>query len=177
VIRARSAWLVSLPLALVACLAAHSVAYRLAGGEAGGHGYLAYAPAVVAVAVAAVLAGAAARAFAAARSAAASGPPAWLFALVPPLAFVVQEHLERLGSTAAIEPAFAVGLALQLPFAALALLAARSLLRAADRLGAALRRRPRRLPRPSSARPPVVRHEPPRPSLATAHSQRGPPRR
>jgi hypothetical protein len=64
----------------------------------------------------------------------------WAFALLPPGAFVVQEHLERalhegqLPLTAALDPTFAVGLLLQLPFAAAALFVARALLALADAL-------------------------------------------
>jgi hypothetical protein len=62
-----------------------------------------------------------------------SRPPLPLFALLPPLGFAVQEHLERLTATGRVpddlmtEPTFLVGLALQLPFALAALLVAYAL--------------------------------------------------
>jgi hypothetical protein len=71
--------------------------------------------------------------------------PARLLFLVPPLAFALQEHLERLvhdGSfplAAAIEPTFLVGLALQLPFALAAYAVAAALLEVADRVSDLLR--------------------------------------
>jgi hypothetical protein len=97
---------------------------------------------------------------------------------VPPLAFTLQEHAERLAQPALVvaEPTFLVGLALQLPFAALAWLLARAILRAADVLGAFLAERP---PRPRPHAP--LRLTPPwvAPSLdpvpASSISQRGPP--
>jgi len=60
-------------------------------------------------------------------------PPLWLFALLPPAGFAVQEHLERLFHTGSIpyattlETVFLVGVLLQLPFALAAYLAARAL--------------------------------------------------
>jgi hypothetical protein len=72
--------------------------------------------------------------------------PPFAFALLPPLAFALQELLElslHTGSIAwqaCVEPTFLPGLALQLPFALLAYVAARLLLRAAVRLGRALAR-------------------------------------
>ena len=61
------------------------------------------------------------------------GPPAVVFAVLPPLGFLVQEHVEdlvRSGSlpgTLILEPTFLAGLALQLPFAVAALLLCRGL--------------------------------------------------
>lgn len=61
------------------------------------------------------------------------GPPVVLFALLPPLGFVVQEHVEELVRSGSItgdlvmEPTFLTGLALQLPFAVAALLLCRGL--------------------------------------------------
>jgi hypothetical protein len=59
--------------------------------------------------------------------------PIWLFALLPPAGFAIQEHLERLIHTgsvpygASFETVFLVGIVLQLPFALAAYLAARAL--------------------------------------------------
>jgi hypothetical protein len=84
----------------------------------------------------------------------------WLYALVPPLVFVVQEHVERLAYTghfpvtAALEPTFGVGLLLQLPLAVVALALVRALVAGAAAVGSALARQPRR---PSPVAPPLAR--------------------
>ena len=72
--------------------------------------------------------------------------PAYAFALLPPLAFALQELLELSLHTgtfawhAVLAPTFVPGLLLQLPVSILAYLAARLLLRAAERIGRALAR-------------------------------------
>ena len=112
--------------------------------------------------------------------------PAWGFALMPLLCFTLQEFLERWLAGApfpwwmVLQPTFRIGLALQLPFAVLAFLAARLLLRAADSAG-------RRVRRPLAPRPVffgfsigwvVVRLAPPRRlAPASTHAGRGPPAR
>ena len=71
-------------------------------------------------------------------------PTALRFALLPPLVFALQEHLERLLHTGrfpselVVEPVFLLGLGLQLPFAVAAWLLARELLAGADALAEAL---------------------------------------
>jgi hypothetical protein len=115
------------------------------------------------------------------------GPPALLFALLPPLGFIVQEHLEELvrsGSTSVdllAEPTFLTGLALQLPFAVVALLLCRGLYALGYGLGRFLARR---LAVPTRVRvlaPPVHHRRPARvtlipPSvLALGHGSRAPP--
>ena len=83
--------------------------------------------------------------------------PLWLFATLPLLGFAVQEHVERALSpagvpwTLALEPSFLAGLALQLPFALAAYVAARLLFRLADAI-VELRARRLVLPRAASAR-------------------------
>ena len=73
--------------------------------------------------------------------------PPWAFALLPVAGFAFQEYIERwlawgfMPWYAAAQPTFLVGIALQLPFGALAYLAARFLLRSAKRLGSRLARR------------------------------------
>jgi hypothetical protein len=150
--RLRIAWLVAISLMSIGSLAAHSLAYRLVEPDAGaraealagtGHGYLAYAPFLVASALAVVAAALAAAAVRGARGTPITAPSTWQLALLPPLGFALQEHLERIASGSGVghllaEPAFLVGLALQLPFALVALLAARELTRAAASLGRAL---------------------------------------
>ncbi len=110
------------------------------------------------------------------------GLSAWMFFWLPPLAFIGQEIAERLLHT---EPGFGlqaimrvgVGLALQLPFALIALLVACACLAAAKRIARALghslpslrdRSGPFTLPGGRSDRPL-------RTLLALGHPQRGPP--
>lgn len=106
------------------------------------------------------------------------------FAVLPPLVFVLQEHLERLFHdgqfpwAAALEPTFSMGLALQLPFALLAYIVARALLAAGARLGRTLRgQRPAAEVEESSHVVPEPRAAPrPRLSpLATSIASRAPP--
>jgi hypothetical protein len=155
-VRQRTLLAVSIPLAAAGCLAGHAAGYALVGmshEDALAHGYLAYAPhflaACVAVLVLALVLRLAGRLQ--------GRPAAWPFALLPPLAFAAQELLERIGAGlpahAALEPAVYAGLAAQLPIAALAYLAARALLRAAD---AAARALARRGPTPLRPSPPLV---------------------
>jgi hypothetical protein len=140
------AWVLALPLAVVGSQLAHGLAYRLVIGDqdlarelsASGHGYLAYAPVALAVCVALVV-------FALVRELqlAVLGrrprharPSALSFAVLAPTIFVAQEYLERVVHEGGfpldfvLEGTFAVGLALQLPFALAAYVVARLLLRA-----------------------------------------------
>lgn len=191
--RLRIAWLVAISLMSVGSLGAHSVAYRLAEPDAGaradalagtGHGYFAYAPFLVASALAVAVAALAAAAVRGARGTRITPPPTWQLALLPPLGFALQEHLERVASGSGAghllaEPAFLVGLALQVPFALLALLAARELTRAAASLGRALthaQHAPRRRAF-SSAIPTGQTLMPPRPAAVRGRAVRGPPPR
>jgi hypothetical protein len=158
---------IALPSTLVASLGAHSLAYRLVVADdahradslaRSGHGYLAFAPLLVAAALVVVLVGLALRAVGARRGDGRELRLPWLCALVPPLVFVVQEHVERLASTghfpvaAALEPTFVVGLLLQLPLAVAALALARALVAGAAAVGSALARQPRR----AGAAPPTL---------------------
>lgn len=125
----------TLPLAAAGCLAGHAAGYALVGlsrQDAHIHGYLGYAPQFLAVCATLV---------ALALSLRVTGrlhgrPAAWPFALLAPLAFCAQELIERLvaglPAHAVFEPAVAVGLGAQLPFAVAGYLAARALLRCAD---------------------------------------------
>lgn len=176
-----AAWLLTLPLALAGCAAAHALAYRLVepdGHErahllaASGHGYLGQLRLLAAAGVALVLAGFLRQAALAARGREPAGPPL-VVALVPPLAFVLQEHLERalhdgaFPAHALLEPSFLAGLALQLPFALLALAVALLLARTAAALGRLLSDPPPRPGRPARLRPRAVSLVPfARPSLA-----------
>jgi hypothetical protein len=155
--RRRLAWGVAIPLALAGSEAAHALAYALVYPEAHvrglvlgatGHGYLDWLPLALGLAAACAVLTLAAAAFDAARGRAARSAPAWVFALVAPAAFALQEVLElslhtgTFGWRAVLAPTFLPGLALQLPFAVFAYAAARLLLRAARALGATFARRP-----------------------------------
>jgi hypothetical protein len=139
--RHRAAWLMPLPLAVASWLGAHSLAYWLVspgGAEhmgrhaVSGH-HLGYAPALVLLGSALLVVGLLVCVGGGLLGRRPSLPPLGLFVLVPPVGFVVQEHLERLLGTGGVphhlvlEPAFLVGLALQLPFAIAALLLAHTL--------------------------------------------------
>ena len=162
--RRAAAWLLSLPLMIAGTQVAHVLAYRwvypnahirLIELLATGHGYMVgthgYLPLVLGI-VGAVDLVAAGWVFAGSLRRSMQRPvPAWAFALMPLLCFTLQEFLERWLAGApfpwwmVLQPTFRIGLALQIPFALLAFLAARLLVRAADTTGA--RARPR-APRP-----------------------------
>jgi hypothetical protein len=133
----------------------------------------------------AVAVGAAVLVVAACRFATTASPhrrhPGWVFALLPPLVFTLQEHVEYVAAhghmpwTLVANPVFLAGLLLQLPFAIVAYAAARLLLDAA--VAIVDRRRPQRA---SRRLPPVQR-----PGAAVSSSRllltarrrtRGPPR-
>jgi hypothetical protein len=177
----RLPWLLAIPVMAAGCLAAHSAAYRLVNPSTSeaDHGYLAVAPVLIAIGVASGL-------VAAVRSVLAGtswrGAPVYAFSLLPPLAFTLQEHLERAlhdGAATletALEPVFLVGLALQVPFAVGSLAIARTLFRAARAAGALLRRRQPLQRRPSLVDRPVRITCARRPSpLAWPHAGRAPP--
>ena len=123
------AWLAAAPLLAAGVVLAHLCAYRLTATPTGpAHDYLAHAPqvlvllAVIGLGLAAVTSGR-------------REPALWAFPLAGITAFAIQEHLEALAHGGAFpfllgSPAFLVGIALQLPFAAGAWLLARALLRA-----------------------------------------------
>jgi hypothetical protein len=150
--RRRLAWLVALPAMLMGSQLAHAVAYRWAYPQAHvrilhlvetGHDYLAWLPLALGVAGAIVLVGLVVAAADAARGRPVRDVPAATFAVLPLLTFALQEflelslHLGRPGWQFAAAPTFLPGLLLQLPFAALAYVAARLLLRAAEVIGSA----------------------------------------
>jgi hypothetical protein len=175
--------------------AAHVLAYRLVYPSASlrvqelvstGHGYMSRLPLALGIGVAIVFLSLLVGVADAARGRRARGLPAWAFALLPLLAFALQEVLEVSLHTGtfvwqAVErPTFVPGLALQLPFAGLVYLVARLLLRVAVGAGRALA--PTRPPRRRSVTPPPLLRLPPpgllpreRP-LALRLAKRGPPR-
>jgi hypothetical protein len=187
--RRGAAWLATVPLMLGGSQLAHAAAYRIAYPQAHvrllhmlatGHSYFTRLPLVLAAAGACLLVSLVVTACDAARGRPMRALPASAFALLPPLAFALQELLElslHTGTFAwhvVLAPTFAPGLLLQLPFALLMYLAARLLLRAAERIGQALRRpapRPRALPEFAAAPvAPIVR------LLAWRQLARAPPR-
>ena len=106
-------------MAAAGVLGAHALAYGLTGTTAGSvHAYLAHVPQVVAVLASIGLVGLAVQERSFGRL------PLWPFALVGPLGFTCQEHVERLAHTGELPfvlttPSFAVGLVLQVPVALL----------------------------------------------------------
>ena len=106
-------------------LIAHATAYALTGTDPGPiHGYLAHAPQVVAVLATIGLVGLALQ------ERGLGGRSFGLFALLAPLGFACQEHLERFAHTGELPlllttPSFLVGLALQVPVALLCVAVAR----------------------------------------------------
>ena len=150
--RRSAAWLAAAPLMLGGSQLAHAVAYRIAYPQAHvrvlhmlatGHSYFTRAPLVLAAAGACLLVSLAVAAVDAARGRPSRAVPAAAFAFLPPLAFALQEVLELSLHTgtfawhAVLAPTFVPGLLLQLPFALLAYVVARALLRAAARIGRA----------------------------------------
>lgn len=145
--------LVSAPLLAAGWLAAHELAYRVTLPSAGerrhalltsGHGYLDTAHVVTAGALAlALVALVICTVWPTAGYAGNRSVPV-AFALIPPLGFVTQEHVERLihdGSLSpdiALAPSFIVGIVLQVPIAAAAVLFAHALLTIAHTVGKAL---------------------------------------
>jgi hypothetical protein len=193
--RRTAAWVISLPLVVASWLGAHCLAYWLVSPGAEqhmgmhaehGHAWLGYTPALAVWGLTLVVAGVVLCVGEGLRGRRPSRPPVRLFALLPPVAFVAQEHLERLAGSGSIphdlvvEPAFLVGLALQLPFAVAALLLTRALYYVAFRLGHELAGRlalghPLRRPPPAlPCRPASVTLVGPS-VLALGHGQRAPP--
>ena len=171
---------------------AHVFAYRLVYPEAHvrwrvllstGHGYFAYWPLVCGVVGGVLLVGFVVGVMDSARRRGPRPLPAWAFALLPLVGFTVQEFTERwlAGSSfpwwMVLQPTFRIGLAFQLPFALLAFLLARLLLRAAERVVRALRGRAAR-PRPAGVLPEwfaLAVWLPRVAVLAEGHAGRGPP--
>jgi hypothetical protein len=186
------AWLLAVPLVTVGSLSAHALVYRIVEPEPDaratllettGHGYLSATPFLLGTCLAFLVSGLLAVVLRSRRGTATT-PASWPLALLAPLGFAAQEHLERLVATGSFpselpaQPTFLVGLALQLPFALAALLAARWLGRAAEAVGRAIAIPAATPPRPGASAPGAVATVvlPPRPALASGRSVRGPPR-
>jgi hypothetical protein len=180
-------------LMLAGSQVAHVLAYRIVYPQASvrlrdlvetGHGYMSALPLALGVAGAIVVLSLAAAVADAARGRGVRPLPIWAFALLPVVGFGVQEYLERWLAWgffpwyAGLDPTFMIGIALQLPFGALAYLAARFLLRSAKRLGRRLARvtPPRTRLAPPVAFLPVAQPLPPLSSLLSRRlGRRGPP--
>jgi hypothetical protein len=185
----------AIPFAVASWLGAHCLAYWLVAPGAEqhmgmhtehGHAWLGYTPALAIWGMTLVVAGLVLCAGEGLRGRGPARPPVLLFAVLPPVAFTVQEHAERLLASGSIphdlvlEPTFLVGLALQLPFALGALLVTRALYALGVGLGRMLAAR---LPAGRTLRHgrPALVHLPasptlvPRPVLALGHGQRAPP--
>jgi hypothetical protein len=186
--RRAAAWVVALPLAVAATVAAHALDYRLAVPDgdaratllaATGHDYdariaflLALVTGVVVVAVGA------SAAELRARSPRAS---AWPFLVLPPIVFALQEHLERFAVDGAVpvstvtEPTFVLGLAITVPFGVAAWAAARLVLRVARTVALALRRPRVALLTFAVPLVPIATAFVPARTPAAEHAPRGPP--
>lgn len=174
-------------------MAGHSLAYRIVAPDAAkralllertGHAYLADLHPLVGVSLVLAAAAVVQRAVASFHGRPVRRVPSWRFALLPALAFVLQEYTERLAYNGHVvwgtiaEPAVAVGVLLQIPCGFVALVVVRALLRAAHEAGRALAARATVRPaRPSMLLlPPSHRAErPPLVALARGVAERGPP--
>jgi hypothetical protein len=160
-VRRRIAWALVLPALVGGELVGHALAYRIVAPDASkrevlleqtGHAYLAYLHPVFGICLALVLAALAQRVIAGSRGLPARSIPSWWFALLPSVAFLLQEYTERLAYHGHIvwstvtEPAVAIGVLLEIPCGIAILLALRVLLRVAHRAGVLLAGRSR--PRP-----------------------------
>ena len=182
------AWALTLPLVLLGTEAAHALAYRIVYPQAHarillqtGHGYLSWLPLALGLAGAVALAALGVAAVDASRGRPARDLPAWAFGLLPPATFVIQELLEvslhtgRFAWHAVLAPTFLPGLSLQLPLALGAYIAARLLLKTAERIGRALAQPPSlhvfiQLLAPRAVTTLRTR------AVVAGHSSRGPPR-
>jgi hypothetical protein len=140
---------------LVGVEAAHALAYRVVFPQASlrgsvlaatGHAYASWLPLVLALGGAVMVVGVAAAVVDVVRGGTVRELGAGAFAALPPLAFALQELLElslhtgHLAWHAFAAPTFLPGLALQLPFALLAFVVTRLLLRVAVKVGRILAR-------------------------------------
>jgi uncharacterized membrane protein len=145
-------WLVTLPFAAASVVLGHAIAYGVTGTPTGGmHDYLAHAPQVVFILASLAVLGLAADA----RARRHSTVP---LAALGVGAFVAQEHLEQLIHTGHVPFLFAspvlwLGIALQLPLAAVIWLVARRL---AEDIAAPTRRPARHVPRLVQVLAPLV---------------------
>ncbi len=187
------AWLVAVPLLLAGSQSAHVLAYRWVYPDAhvrlrelvaSGHDYMSLLPFVLGAAAAILTLSLALTVVDAFSGRPQRKLPAWAFALLPMVGFTAQEHLERLLESGSFpwhavgDPTFLPGLALQVPFGLAAYLAARILLRAAERSGRLLALaapRVRRLTWPALSAPPAFLDLPRVAVAMRSLGKRGPP--
>ena len=185
--RPRAGWLVALGLLGAGWVTAHVLSYMLVvpAAERGrmmaqtGHGY--FRPTDLLILCGIITLAGLALCVVAGKSLRAPRP--WTLALLPPIGFVVQEHVERLAASGGFsthlvtEPRFLLGLLLQLPFALAALIFARLLVSFARRLARSLERTGRpKLVSVELSRPAMVDRRRPRLSvLALGRGERAPP--
>jgi hypothetical protein len=178
-VRKRALLAFSLPLAAVGTLAGHAAGYAIVGvshRDAAIHGYLSFAPQFLGICLAALALAVLLRV-----SGRLQGrPAAWPFALIPPVAFLAQELIERLAAGlpahSVLEPAVYVGLAAQVPVAVAGFTVARALLRVADEAARALAPRPAFPLRPAPGAVPAHAVTPASSSDAPCRPGRSPPR-
>jgi hypothetical protein len=192
--RRHLAWPLAAPLSVLGVLCAHWLSYRLVVPDsharahvlaATGHGYMSYAPLVVGVSLALIVLGFGSAIVRELRGCEPRpGAPAWLVGLLPPLAFVLQELLERYAQhgwvewSVVLEPTFVLGLGLQLPFALVAALLTVALSRAARAVAAILAQLPAHRRRHARSFGAPVHPDLPRLAmLALGYAGRAPPRR
>ena len=142
-------WIIAAVLSAAGSQGAHALAYWLespASTSTADHEWMALLPAIVIAGGIALIAALAVETRAIIRDGSSSAVPSWIF-MLPAAAFLVQEHLERAAATAAVpvdtlaQPAVLAGLALQLPFGLIALIATRLLQRATVATARRIRRR------------------------------------
>jgi hypothetical protein len=188
--RQRLAWLSTAPLMFAGLIAGHQLAYRLVYADSharadalahSGHAYFGYLPLALSVGVGVLLAGLVLQAAAGIRGEAHRPVTSPLVMLLPLIAFVVQEVTERFAHdghmpwTLAVQPAFLLGLAFQLPLAIAALLIAWALDSAARAVGRALRGVPRPAFQIFVPEPARVATVPRTAGLARGYGERAPP--
>lgn len=180
--RNRSAALIAAPSIVGGVLAAHALAYRWAvpAGERAsllrdtGHAWQAYLPLLLAAVLAVLAVGIV-------RSTLSRGarPAAWPFAVLPPLAFLLQEHLERLTYNGSLHLALSTpvvaGVLLAIPFGLAAYAVARALLGLSEAAARALASRPPRLTAAPAFASPASCPAPDAVALSAGFA-RGPPR-
>jgi hypothetical protein len=190
--RRRLPWLLAVQLMAAGSLAAHSLTYLVASARARESvaevserttsGHVTYLVLPLGIVAATALVAVAARLLLGRRCRRGVDLSPWLFFVLPPLAFALQEFSERLLRAeavpfqAALEPRFLLGLLLQLPFGLLALLLTRVLLRVVERIVRSFARpRAARLLARVSWSPRQAFDLPPIPALALGYAERGPP--
>lgn len=191
-LRRSCVWLVAVPLMLAGSQAAHALAYRLAYPSLSvrvnalamsGHGYLGRLPLAFGLLGAVVVCSLVWVMVDSVRGGTPRPIPPVAFAVLPPLAFTLQEFVERWIAVGGLpwwmveQPTFRIGLLLQLPFGLVTFVVSRLLLRGTHELGRRLAEsRSRSLPAWGSPRLSRPSHDVLAPARPRAcWSTRGPP--